>query len=133
MWLLARWAPLFEFSVPGQSVLAAGLMALGLAIDIVSVLAFLRAKTTVSPLQPDKANTLVVSGLYRISRNPMYLGLALLLTGWAIWLGAAASFLIVAGFVAYITLFQIKPEEAALEETFGDEFTAYCARVRRWI
>ena len=102
-------------------------------IEAVSVFAFLRARTTVTPLKPEKASTLVVSGLYRVSRNPMYLGMLILLIGWTLWLGNPASLLLLPVFVIYVTVFQIKPEEAALSEKFGSDFDAYRRRVRRWL
>ena len=108
-------------------------MGVGVLIEAVSVLAFLRARTTVTPLKPEKASTLVVGGLYRASRNPMYLGMLILLIGWALWLGNPASLLLLPMFVIYLTVFQIKPEEAALAEKFGADYDAYCRRVRRWI
>ncbi|NBN79544.1 DUF1295 domain-containing protein [Microvirga tunisiensis] len=129
----ARWLPPAAVAVPGQTLIAAGLAGLGLAIDLVSVLRFWRQKTTVNPLRPEAASRLVISGLYRVSRNPMYLGMALILAGWAVWLGhaiaAAGPFL----FMLVLTRVQILPEEAALEARFGDDYRAYKARVRRWI
>ncbi|MEO1475370.1 MAG: isoprenylcysteine carboxylmethyltransferase family protein, partial [Pseudomonadota bacterium] len=90
-------------------------------------------RTTVNPLRPDKATHLVVTGLYRISRNPMYLGLAILLTGWGLYLGDAANLAVLAAFIGFITIFQIKPEEEILRSKFGDDYIDYCRRVRRWI
>ncbi|VVT15102.1 methyltransferase family protein [Erythrobacter sp. EC-HK427] len=133
MWFAANSVPQAAFSVPGQMVLAAVLAAAGLAIELVAVAAFIRARTTVNPLVPERASELVTDGLYRISRNPMYLGMALLLAGWGMWLGNGASLLGIAVFVLYITRFQIMPEEAALAARFGPQFAAYRAKVRRWI
>jgi protein-S-isoprenylcysteine O-methyltransferase Ste14 len=133
MWLIAQQIPALSFSVSFQAYLAGGLIAVGLLIELIAVAAFLKAKTTVTPLQPSKTKTLVIDGLYRFSRNPMYLGLAILLTGWMIWLGNPINLILLAGFIAYMTAFQIKPEEAALREKFSAEYDAYCRRVRRWI
>lgn len=133
MWVLAEQSGLPRFDFPGHALLAAGVAAAGLAIDLVSVAAFIRARTTVNPLAPDRANTLVVSGLYRFSRNPMYLGMALILIGWAIWLAQPLTLLGAAVFAVLIEALQIRPEEAALEAKFGDAYRAYKKRVRRWI
>ena len=119
----------FAFQVP----LAVALLVLGLALDLISVGAFFKAKTTVTPLAPEKSSSLVVDGLYRITRNPMYLGMLLILCGIATWLGSPANIAVLLGFIAYITTFQIKPEEAKLEELFGAEYQAYKQRVRRWL
>lgn len=97
------------------------------------MLAFLRSSTTVTSVKPQKASTLVVGGLYRVSHNPMYLGMLILLIGWALWLGNPASLLLLPMFVIYLTVFQIKPEEAALSEKFGVDHDAYRRRVRRWL
>ena len=133
MWLAARYIPALDFAFPGQPALAGVLGLAGIAIELVSVETFVRARTTVNPLAPERAEALVASGLNRYSRNPMYLGMALLLVGWGIWIGNVASIALVFLFVGFITRFQIKPEEAALSARFGEDFTAYCAKVRRWI
>ena len=84
-------------------------------------------------MAPQKASALVTSGVYRITRNPMYLGMLLVLAGWGVWLGNAAAFVGLPLFVAVLNLLQIAPEERVLRERFGDAFTRYAARVRRWI
>ncbi len=133
MWLAAEYLELWQFTGPYQAAIAITLGALGIVIDLVSILAFRRARTTVSPLAPEKASQLVVTGLYRISRNPMYLGLLLILTGAVVWFGSAANVLILMCFVAYITAFQIKPEEERLKRIFGPEYRYYRRQVRRWL
>lgn len=105
----------------------------GLAFDARSVLDFVRARTTINPLKPATSSTLVTAGLYRVTRNPMYVGMALLLLAWTAWLGTPWALLGVAAFVAWITRFQILPEERALAQRFGAEFDAYRHRVRRWL
>ncbi len=92
-----------------------------------------RARTTVHPHCPEKTSCLVAYGVFRLSRNPMYLSLLLLLTAWMLQLGHLLSPLWLAGFVAYITRFQIRPEERVLQELFGDEYDAYCRTTRRWM
>jgi len=133
MWGLSVGTDAFRFEFPGRGAIALAVAGAGLLIDLVSVVAFIRARTTVNPLAPDKANALVVSGLYRFSRNPMYLGMLLILLGWALWLGQSLALPLLAAFVIAIEALQIRPEEAALEQKFGDEYRAYKKRVRRWI
>ena len=113
--------------------IAATLAALGVGIALSGVLSFRRARTTVNPLKPESSSALVTSGIYRLTRNPMYLGMAVVLLGWAAWLGSPWMLLGVATFAAYITRFQIVPEERALMRLFGAAFATYRARVRRWI
>ncbi len=105
----------------------------GLSIELFSLALFVRARTTINPLKPSNSKKLVTSGLYKVSRNPMYLGLLLLLTGWAFWQTNLIGFPLIILFVWYITEFQIKPEEQALAQLFGDEFTEYRRLVRRWL
>ncbi len=133
MWGLARMLPGLTIEASLLRGSAVAFMAVGILIEAVSVLAFLRARTTVTPLKPEKASTLVVNGLYRVSRNPMYLGMLILLIGWALWLANPAALILPPVFVIYLTVFQIKPEEAALSEKFGSDYEAYRGRVRRWI
>ncbi len=133
MWGIASVWPAFILSFPYQSVVAYSLIAVGLTIDLVAVLAFRKARTTVTPLAPEKASSLVVDGLYRFTRNPMYLGMLFILTGIAALLGSPANVLILLAFVTYITEFQIKPEETRLEDIFGMEFQQYRQQVRRWL
>ncbi|MET4000897.1 isoprenylcysteine carboxylmethyltransferase family protein [Marinobacterium sp. MBR-109] len=102
-------------------------------IGTLAVLHCFRARTTVHPHCPEKTRCLVAYGVFRLSRNPMYLSLLLLLTAWMLQLGHLLSPLWLAGFVAYITRFQIRPEERVLKELFGDEYEAYCRATRRWI
>ena len=133
MWLVALGLPMLAAPFPGYKYLAALLFMAGAIIEIIAILTFIRRKTTVNPMTPSNASVLVVNGLYRFSRNPMYLALLLVLAGWALWLGNAANVALVAVFFWYITEYQIKPEEAALKEKFGDEYEQYRKRVRRWI
>ncbi|MBX2849532.1 MAG: hypothetical protein KTR16_14520 [Acidiferrobacterales bacterium] len=88
IWAIANWLPMVTVSMPWQFWVAAFVSSIGLLIEIVSVRAFFKAKTTINPLAPQNANQLVITGFYRYSRNPMYLGLLLLLIGWAVYLGS---------------------------------------------
>ena len=126
---MVRWG-LLAFERSGIVVWA--LAVAGFAIAIAGVVAFRRVRTTVDPFDPEKTTALVTVGVYRLSRNPMYLGMALLLAGWAIHLGSLWSVLGVPAFMLYITRFQILTEERVLHEKFDDAFTAYARRTRRW-
>jgi protein-S-isoprenylcysteine O-methyltransferase Ste14 len=117
----------------GARVAAAALAAAGVAVALAGVLAFRRMRTTVNPMAPERATALVAVGIFRASRNPMYVGMLLVLAGWAVFLGNAAAALLVPAFVAWMTRFQILPEERALAERFGASYLDYCARVRRWL
>ncbi|WP_240183220.1 methyltransferase family protein, partial [Vibrio cholerae] len=92
-----------------------------------------RFKTTVNPMAPDLAATVVDSGVFALSRNPMYLGLLLLLFGLAYWQENALSLVIVGGFLLYMNQYQIEPEERILEAKFGEAYLHYKKRVRRWL
>ncbi len=97
------------------------------------VAAFRRERTTVNPLTPGAATSVVSSGVYSRSRNPMYVGFLLALAGWAVYLSNVAAALLLPAFVAYMNRYQIKPEERVLLAKFGTAFEQYMARVRRWI
>ena len=94
---------------------------------------FRRTGTTVNPLEPARASTLVTSGPNEVTRNPMYVGMAGVLTAHALLRGGWRTALPVAAFVAVIDRVQIRPEEAALRDRFGEEYDGYCRRVRRWL
>ena len=128
---LAWVAPALAFPIPPG--LAFPVAALGVSLDAIALLHFFRRRTTVNPLKPASATALVTGGIYRFSRNPMYLGLATLLLAWAFYLGNLAALAGVALFVLYMNRFQIAPEERALEARFGAEYIAYRTRVRRWL
>jgi protein-S-isoprenylcysteine O-methyltransferase Ste14 len=133
MYAAAWLVPAADAAIPGRRVVALGFAAVGVMLDLIGVVHFLRAKTTVSPLKPGAASALVTAGVYRFTRNPMYVGMAILLAAWGVYLANVAALASVALFVLYIDLFQIAPEERALRARFGEEFEAYCRRVRRWL
>jgi protein-S-isoprenylcysteine O-methyltransferase Ste14 len=112
---------------------ALALAGVGACFDVAGLLAFNKAKTTVNPLRPDRATQVVSTGVYRITRNPMYLGMVLILLGLALYLASPWAVLGPLGFVAFITRYQIQPEERVLTAHFGAPYTAYCAQVRRWL
>jgi protein-S-isoprenylcysteine O-methyltransferase Ste14 len=133
MALLARLLPAFAFALPAKVIAAAAVGAAGTTIATAGVISFRRARTTVNPLQPGAATQLVVSGLYRWSRNPMYLGMLFVLVGWALLLANAASLGCAFAFVPLMNRLQIEPEERILTTRFGAEFAAYKNAVRRWL
>lgn len=131
--LVTVYVPLVVVPFPGHQYAAAALVLAGLLLALVGVVQFRRARTTVNPMSPAKASALVSSGIYRWSRNPMYLGMALLLLGVAASGSTLAGYFLVLAFCWFLTRFQIIPEERALLAAFGQEFAQYMARVRRWI
>jgi protein-S-isoprenylcysteine O-methyltransferase Ste14 len=133
MWLAAKVSPAADFSLPGRTIIVTALTAIGVGVALAGVISFRRAKTTVNPLKPDNASALVSSGIYRLTRNPMYLGALIALLGWAVFLANVTAFLGAAFFVIYLNRFQIAPEEKALAARFGPDFAAYRTQVRRWL
>ena len=133
MWLIARVTPTLTFALPARRALAACVALAGVSTAIAGIVAFRRARTTVNPLRPEKASSLVVFGIYKITRNPMYLGLLLVLLAWALILSNALAFIMLPAFILYMNCLQIGPEEIALASAFGDAFTQYKRRVRRWL
>ena len=116
-----------------QILLLCVLVGLGFLIDMMALISFRRARTTILPFCPERSSTLVISGVYRFSRNPMYLGLMMIITGWAFFLGSVWNVFIWIGCFMYLTVFQIKPEERVLLNVFGEEYQHYLSTVRRWI
>lgn len=133
LWGVAAVWPMAGATGSAQLAGAAGLFLIGMAIDLAALWPFLRARTTVHPMRPERTTALVTTGLYRVSRNPMYVGQALALAGFAVWMGHPAGIAAVAAFVAYITRFQIMPEERVLAAKFPQEFAVWRASVRRWL
>lgn len=121
-WMSAQWNRL------------GGLVAaVGIAIAVAAFARFRQIGTTVNPVDPSKASRLVTDGVFRVSRNPMYLGLLLLLIGWAVWLGSISPLVVPPLFVFAITVVQIIPEERALNRNFGEEYVSYRRSVARWV
>jgi protein-S-isoprenylcysteine O-methyltransferase Ste14 len=125
--------PRLAFTLPGSTGIAGALAALGVTVAIAGVVAFRRKRTTVNPFTPSASSFVVSSGVYRISRNPMYLGFLLTLAAWAVFLSNAGAALLLPFFAAYMTEYQIKPEERALHAKFGSEYARYMSCVRRWL
>lgn len=143
MWLLNETVPLMQFNQDQidqsqfnrgwESTVAVVLIVTGLFLDLWCAVQFFRAKTTVNPLRPENSSSLVVQGMYRLTRNPMYLGMLLVLTGVAFLLGSLSPFLVLPVFIAAINYLQIFPEERALTELFGASYLEYRQSVRRWL
>jgi protein-S-isoprenylcysteine O-methyltransferase Ste14 len=133
MWTMHYWMPLGHWIAPPWNRLGGLAGAAGIAVAAVAVVRFRQTGTTVNSMDPSKASRLVTDSVYCVSRNPMYLGLTLLLTGWAIWLGGASPWLIPPLFVIVIMVVQIVPEEQALGQLFVDQYLSYRRSVARWI
>ena len=133
MFGVARIFPSVSFELAGSTAIALALAALGVTVTLAGIAAFRRQRTTVNPLDPSASSSVVSDGVYRFSRNPMYLGFLLILAGWAVYLSNAGAALFLPAFIAYMNLFQIWPEERALLAKFGSEFAQYMSRVRRWL
>lgn len=126
-------APLSIFNQEQKLLVVVILLVIGFGFAISGGISFRRAKTTVNPLKPETASSLVTSGVFKFTRNPMYVGLAIILIAWAVYLAVPMGFAAIIGFIAYIQRFQIIPEERAMLALFGAEFEAYRSRVRRWL
>lgn len=133
MYGVSKVLPVLNFSLPGSTVLVVGLGIIGLSSGIMGVTQFKKAQTTPNPQALEKASSLVTNGIYQYSRNPMYLGLVLVLLGWALYLSNLLAFVLIQVFILYITRFQIQPEERMMAKKFGDKYQAYVSKVRRWI
>jgi len=133
MWLASRVNAGFGATEPVRRPLALTLLAIGTVLIVGARVALSRAGTTWHPTEPGRTTALVTSGVYRISRNPTYLGMEIVLLGWAVVLASPAAILVSALSVAYITRLQIRPEESVLSVSLGQEYRDYSKRVRRWI
>jgi len=133
MWLTPAVAGLVQTPYLARVLGAVVLVCVGQGIAIAGMIAFRRAKTTVNPVQASLASSLVTGGVFRYTRNPMYVGFLLTLLAWAVFLANPLALLWVAVDVLYITRFQIIPEERVLASLFGAEYEAYKGRVRRWV
>jgi protein-S-isoprenylcysteine O-methyltransferase Ste14 len=133
IWLGAAYFPELSFRLPFQLIVGWMIGIVGLIGCTLGFIEFRRAKTTLDPTKPGASSSLVRTGIYRHTRNPMYLGFLLMLAAWATVMGNVVSFLALPAFVYYLNRFQIEPEERALGLIFGDEFRAFRSSVRRWI
>ncbi len=128
---LANYLPKLAFNY--QGLLSLIMTLIGLTIIVIGVKTFHKSDTTVNPLNPSEASHLVTHGVFSYTRNPMYLGMVIILLGVSIYNGVYIGIIILPCFIFYITEFQIKPEEEAMEEIFPEDYTDYLKRVRRWL
>jgi protein-S-isoprenylcysteine O-methyltransferase Ste14 len=134
IWAISRvTAPLIIFNSQQILVVVVGMLIVGFGFAISGGISFRIAKTTVNPLKPETASALVTSGVYKVTRNPMYVGMAIILLAWTVYLQVPFALFAIVGFIAYIQCFQIVPEERALKMLFGSEFERYQSKVRRWL
>jgi protein-S-isoprenylcysteine O-methyltransferase Ste14 len=126
-------APALSIHWPGRELVAWVVLIAGALVIVAGLASFTRHKTTVSPFRPATASSLVASGIYGRTRNPMYLGVAMALFGYAAFLSHPLALFAAFLFPAYIARFQIAPEERALDQVFGEAYDAYKRRVPRWL
>jgi protein-S-isoprenylcysteine O-methyltransferase Ste14 len=122
-----------RFTFEGQSIFALFIFIVGLGCVFSAAIQFRKDNTTVNPLDPESASHLVVGGIFKYSRNPMYVGLFVAILAFGIYVGAWFVFILLPLFVLSINYLQIVPEEIAMHKLFGDEYISYCNSVRRWI
>ncbi|WP_375055493.1 methyltransferase family protein [Zobellella sp. DQSA1] len=133
MWFTGRWGEWGRVELPGLAYLAMPVLAVGLSVMVAAAIQMMAARTTLLPFHPEQASRLLTTGVFRWSRNPIYLGDFLLLLAWLVWLGNLLNLLWLAAFVIYMTRVQIAAEERALAGKFGKPYLDYCTRVRRWL
>lgn len=133
MWGVSKLTTTLTVTIPYQGYLIALLFLIAFIFGAGGLLAFARNKTTIDPLDPEKVSTLVYSGVYNYTRNPMYFALLLTTILVGVYLGNIPALFFIPLFPLYMTTFQIKPEEKVLLAKFGEEYRQYTLRVRRWI
>ena len=133
MWGIARITPSFEMSSDARYAAGAILALVGAILAISGALTLRRVKTTVNPMKPQDSSTFVDRGIFRYTRNPMYLGLLFVLVAWTVFLSAPWAFVGPLAFVLYMNRFQIVPEERVLSQLFGEAYAEYKMNVRRWL
>jgi protein-S-isoprenylcysteine O-methyltransferase Ste14 len=133
MWWLDQLTQTMRIQTSVNKPLALALLAIALGLMAATVFEFWKHRTTINPMKPSSTSHLVTGGILRFSRNPIYLGDVLLLIAWALWLNSVTAIVMLAPFIAYLTKFQIQPEETELRAKFANQYSDYCALVRRWI
>jgi len=133
MWILDRFIPVIEIIAMPWNRLGILVMFVAMFTDGLSLLQFFRVHTSINPIHPEKSKVLVTTGLYKHTRNPMYLGLFLLLLGWGIFLASVSPFIVLPFFIVVLTVQQIIPEEKILEQKFGQPYKDYKQSVKRWL
>ena len=125
--------PEWSYSFSYQTGISRIFLAAGVLVAFSGIIIFRMNRTTTDPMHPDKASALVTAGIYQYTRNPMYLGMALILVGGLIRIGNPLSSFGLIFLVFYLDRFQIRQEEEVLSKLFGSRYEEYCKRVRRWI
>lgn len=133
MGLLSKYFPQFSFNLSISFSFAIFLVCVSIIIGALALYDFHKHQTTFHPHTPEKTRTVVNTGVFAYSRNPMYLAMAIALFALGIYLQNYSCFIIMPLFVWYITRFQITPEEKMLDKLFPNDYQAYCQRVRRWL
>jgi protein-S-isoprenylcysteine O-methyltransferase Ste14 len=133
MWMTAKAFPELQFSLPGSTWIFSSFLLAGFGFAMLGVIEFRKAQTTVDPRNPEKTAKFVYQGVYRFSRNPMYVGFLFVLIGWAAYLRNPLSCLALPVFVFYMNHFQIALEEKHLLDKFDEKYRHYMSRVRRWL
>jgi len=133
MWVVSLFAPPLPVPLLLRAVMASALAAVGIVCAGAGARGFLREGTTIDPHHPEDASSLLTTGIYSRTRNPIYLGMLVILLAWDLFLMAWPTIVGPIVFVLYITRFQILPEERALAEKFGQAYTDYKAKTRRWL
>ncbi|AVL71701.1 methyltransferase family protein [Oligella urethralis] len=133
MYFVAKPLPIIHITWQAKLIISTLLMLLALTIGLSAIIAFVRHKTTANPKRPSASTKLVMTGIYRYSRNPMYLAILCLLLAWAVYLQSLFASIGIIFYLLYITRFQIMPEERVLGSKFKAEFSAYKQQVRRWL
>ena len=133
MWMVHRHLPVLHLHIPRSNEVFGAILVVASAIFCLAAYQLWHHRTTINPVQIHRTSTLITGGVYRWSRNPIYLADLLVLCAWLVWLGAWANVVWIIGFMAYITRFQIIPEERSLQSKFGEEWLRYRNRVRRWL
>ena len=133
MAVIAWFTPALEIGSNERFAVGGIVIALGALVGVQGVRAFRRNKTTINPVDLESTSSLVTSGVFRFSRNPMYVGFTAMLVGWAVCLAAPWALVGPVAFVLFTNRFQIIPEERAMRDKFGQAYDDYQAQVRRWI
>jgi protein-S-isoprenylcysteine O-methyltransferase Ste14 len=133
IWVCSYFLPIFNISVSEFYYIGIGLIVLGLSLDVISLFYFIKNKTTINPITPEKTTHLVISGFYRWTRNPMYLGLLFILVGNSLLFSSLFALFFLPLFVFIINTLQIKPEEKILEQIFSQQYIDYKNKVSRWL
>ncbi|HHQ68861.1 MAG TPA: isoprenylcysteine carboxylmethyltransferase family protein [Halothiobacillaceae bacterium] len=125
--------PVGQISIPGQSSSGLMLFLIGLLIMLSAAFSMSRAQTTINPLTPERSKNLVTHGIFKRTRNPIYLADAIILIGMVFWFGQLLGILVVAAFIWYTNRVQIPTEERILSTLFGESYQTYCQNVPRWL